>query len=851
MSTFTTENRILTFNTRIRDRTRYPDPADCMIEFPDPYRMVTKITLTSHGWPSVSRNGIRGVLIRKGENDSLEFCEGLRVGSGNKFSTSFWVTDVDDGNVAGMTNFPHPWDPALEPSLNLMASLPAYYNPINSGVGGKHEISTLYPHAMFPQSKSRQFFDQRGANVRLKGGSRSSPLSFQFSEESEPDVTLIIDAFAAGTPVPVLHTLPLTKKEISDTVNAHTLFRATLHYEGGRFVFRLKQSHSSTQKIQWPTSCNTIHCLEVLGFRNGQRFDASGTCRAIRRPQYHFRARIAENRWAEYGAANFRHALLQELNKGSLLAANGDPSTSGETVQANAVVANMPVEAQKQAALGIVYSDGDVRPLRVGIYQRFRTPTALADHLTDSWESDPAVQYEEILKGINMVKPLSTNEDVVQIKINDNDPSSANVSVGDTVRLIDLDTKQVRYGLIASVSVVASPPSNTFTVTDWYLDSDLSIQDFSPKPEWYTKTDEENSNWQLTVFHASDATPIVTYDAETDKFSFKWSTNSPSSLLTTYAPVSLTFNPDLIRPTISQNMYDNNLSRQLAGMLGVRAGATYQFVRQDSGEFIVTSEYETRWPRYPRTWSPNTELSSVVPAEDAATWFQTYEYPMNAYRFAYSGSNNRPHLSILSDAVVFRGNGQSNLNATDWIRNYRDFYSTTSANVATSDSSLYLNAFDIANPVRSASLFNPGAMFEILHEGVSGSIGRRIGLNRDFVEGANRVEMSRTYDSMGDQNYMVTLQNVPSVRQSAEVIVYDPKTDRQSGKASVVAIVPTNQGWSYGATPANSLTLYDPANVRKLHIRLMDQSGTRTYSTNGQDITYSFVFTMLVPTGNR
>ena len=96
---------MLTFNTRIRDRSRYPDPCDCQIDLPEPYRMVTKITLASHGWPTTSRGGSNGVLIREGENDTLEFCEGLRVGSGNKFSTSFWVRDVDDNTVSGLLDF--------------------------------------------------------------------------------------------------------------------------------------------------------------------------------------------------------------------------------------------------------------------------------------------------------------------------------------------------------------------------------------------------------------------------------------------------------------------------------------------------------------------------------------------------------------------------------------------------------------------------------------------------------------------------------------------------------------------------------------------------------------------------
>ena len=51
---------------------------------------------------------------------------------------------------------------------------------------------------------------------------------------------------------------------------------------------------------------------------------------------------------------------------------------------------------------------------------------------------------------------------------------------------------------------------------------------------------------------------------------------------------------------------------------------------------------------------------------------------------------------------------------------------------------------------------------------------------------------------MADQMYMVTLKNIPSQRQSAEAIVYEPESGRASGKTSVVAIVPTNQGWSFG-----------------------------------------------------
>lgn len=847
MKQFASETRVLTFNTRGRDRSRYPDPADCRIEFPEPYRMVTRVALAYHAWPSGSRAGVGGALLREGENDTLEFCEGLRAGSGHKFSTSFWVVDADNTSVAALTAFPGTPDGA-------MASLPAYYNPVTD-TSAKPTLAFAYPHAMFPQPRARHFLSKRGANTRLHGGARDAdPQKYSFAGTTDQVLFLANNQTSNEH---FLHTQPLTKQEIADTVNAYPAsFRATLRFRDGRFVFRLKSRHAAAQKICWPDACDTLHCLAALGFGNGQAFDPdTQECVAYNRPQYHFRATVAAGRWAEQGASNVRHALLHELNKGSLLACNTDPATTGETVQASAIVSSMPVQAQKQGALAVVYSDGDVRPLSVGIYQRFRTPHALAAHLESSWKGDPTVKYESALEGIDAVKAAGAD---VQINLNDDDPAHTNTANGNVVRLVDLHTNAVRFGKIKAPG--GGGGTAALLVTSWFLDYQSAAagsgnDDRSPRPDWYTKTEESEARWRLTVFDTATEVPTVRYDEAADRFTFRWAVAGATAADFVHTPVSLTLSQDLVRPTVANNLYDNGLSRQLAGMLGLRAGGTYAFARTAGAastelDGAVVSEVPARWPRHRRTWRPTvTGVASATGVEDALadpSWSDSYEYPAHAYRFAYSGASTRPLLAVLADTVVFRGDGLSSRNAGGWITGMSDVFTASG-----SSADLLILPSSVTAGTRTAAAFGPEARFELLHDGVEGSIGRRIGLDRDFPAGANRVDMARTYDRLADQHYMVTLSGVPSLRQSAEAIVYDPDTGRPSGKASVVAVVSTSQGWSHGATPANSLDLYDPANIRALHVRLVDQTGTRTYSTDGQDITYSFVFTVLVPTGHR
>ena len=65
--------------------------------------------------------------------------------------------------------------------------------------------------------------------------------------------------------------------------------------------------------------------------------------------------------------------------------------------------------------------------------------------------------------------------------------------------------------------------------------------------------------------------------------------------------------------------------------------------------------------------------------------------------------------------------------------------------------------------------------------GAVGTVGAVLGLCRRYEgrrahrgdpdAGANRADMARTYDRLADQQYMVTLGGVPSLRQSAEATV--------------------------------------------------------------------------------
>ena len=293
------------------------------------------------------------MTIREGVNDTLEFCEGLRVGSGHPASTSFWVLGASAASPTDIAD-----------RVESMASLPAYTNyASNAGGGAAPDPDNPlfhYPAAVHNPPVCRHYLSN--GISRLQAGSVGA---IQYGGD-RLTCPLPSSAVPAGG---FLHTLPLTKQEIVATVNAYPSFPATLRYResDGRFVFRLRSRPSEKMRIDWPAGCDR-HCLEALGFRRGQSFDGSSLeCAASRAPQYHFRAQIPAGHWASQGAANYRVALLHELNKGSLLASNTDQATTGEMVQANAVLTNTQVDQQKQGALVVLYSDGHVRPLWVSV----------------------------------------------------------------------------------------------------------------------------------------------------------------------------------------------------------------------------------------------------------------------------------------------------------------------------------------------------------------------------------------------------------------------------------------------------------------------------------------------------
>ena len=380
------------------------------------------------------------------------------------------------------------------------------------------------------------------------------------------------------------------------------------------------------------------------------------------------------------------------------------------------------------------------------------------------------------------------------------------------------------------------------------LTNALSVPDPSPD-DWYQKIDDDDAKWEVTVFEPTEVPVSVTYSSSADKFTFSY-----TSVAGMHLPVSLTFNPDQVRPAAGATTYDGGMSRQLAGMLGMAAGSTVHFV-SDSTSGYASSERATRWPRCRRFYSPVGREHVLDDAE--------FTYPCNAYRLAYSGSMSRPLLSILSDPVTYRGDAESLLNHADWFYGEGDVVCLNKIagsnavgmsvmndpSVTTQDVGLQTYS-DLRGRLSSSAPSNTDALFSLYR--TAGSLGRRLGLDASHPAAASRIEMSRTFDMLPDQQYIVTLRGVPAQRLGATVLAYEEAggTDRAAGQVDALSVVGTGQGWNQGMVPGNSMDLYEPVDLNGLHIRLLDQSGLQPFSTDGQDITYSFVFTTLVSTVN-
>ena len=264
-----------------------------------------------------------------------------------------------------------------------------------------------------------------------------------------------------------------------------------------------------------------------------------------------------------------------------------------------------------------------------------------------------------------------------------------------------------------------------------------------------------------------------------------------------------------------------------------------------------------RWPKTQRTWEPmylpgfnsaNNDYENFGGVTGYDPYFQylTHRYVVfttrdRPFNFSISTIPNKQYFSKdQTPANIFPTSfGEiftSNANSNTYILQRNDFAFTH---------------IKISNQedINKYTLFAPNPIFSIFFTGVTNSINYRLGVSRDYAF-ALMHPIEQQFDLKPNHYFLVALNNVAYIRPSNTLIINTHENDN--------ALVPTNYErqilarcvisapFVFDRGQAHSVALSQPTRIASLEIELLDESGTRLFETNQQEISFTFGFAQII-----
>ena len=775
------EQQNVTLSSSYRDTCKYPDSNSFKIDLPSTIRNVVQISLIG------LEMNMSEQTINQGQNDLLQFGEGLRCGSGWN-STSFQVEDeaVSGSCIAGPAYMPSYLNPVVEVDENKV------YTALPVGIPSS-ALACLASAVLIGVRKKVPVGPYTNSTILMASDIDSivdGPVS------GKPDANGVItfkDTVEICDVHAFLHVPALSPAQICTVINSqlaafvkmsintHTGLYIARWLRGtrrcSRPVFRWKTVKSFVCKGGGGDNCQ-IHAMEALGFRNGQPFVPCSTMGGLvakaGKVLHSFDARVLSFNAAPSEVMTLVPQVLRALQPGS--------------VHPHHMLSSLPyvgtyVDAGQTgnvACFGIsVY--GCVRFLPVPVHFWFRDPWRVAEYLQEiitQHISPGNIQLEwrdcERRFVLSADVPISITLDISDIRAN--------------ITGTPLSTR-----LIRNLALMLGFKNRAYTYT----------RRCSDRFELCSETEVLWPRYRRT--HS-----VCAYETAAEEGDCPWvcCDNSVAEFEHTYPGSSYGIDkaytsPNRLKVT-TKSVYRNN--QQPEGDVN-----PYFFMDVDDPCVLIdTNKFLT----------PYLTCGDVV--------YLSYVIQTVAGVLLVEHEDGEKADEVGSEQVKC---------ALLVVRS-----TSNNGRVEFFNSCCFENETTIS--VSCVGVYEKPGPLELYHP-VCNSINHVLGVDMCYFNDVGYV-LGKQYDVMQNHAFAVTLRDLPNIKKNNTFIVQDPQTGQLGTRQILtrVAAYPTPVTFDRGQT--FSVSLVGPYDISSLHIELLDEKMQRLLQTNKQDISLIFMFKSIV-----